>query len=321
MTDSPEIPGNRKSDTSMAFDWSQSGAQITPSLYRAALDAVAASVLFLHAPSLRVADANSAAAKMMGVPGNWLCGRKLTECLRDQDRARLSAAVKRVVQSGTASPVLPIAIHGIGPDESCFDVTIRPLPAGCQDFVLVQLENIGWPNTLPVADRVRDPVTALAGRAAMERLLYRAAQGNRPFAILFVDLDGFKKINDTLGHPTGDRVLHIAAQRMRRSLRPTESVGRWGGDEFLVLVEEYEREEDLPCLAQRICRSLKSRFNVDGHNIQLSASVGIAIAASRPVSIERLVRQADEAMYRAKNSRRAYCLAKKPENVIEGAPA
>jgi diguanylate cyclase (GGDEF)-like protein len=118
--------------------------------------------------------------------------------------------------------------------------------------------------------------------------------------VLFLDLDGFKKINDTFGHAAGDGLLVAVAQRLRAVLRPQDTAARFGGDEFGVLVENITSPSDMDTIAQRVIAELDKPFDVLGNRIHAVASVGAAMAGHEHDSPELLIRDADFAMYRAK---------------------
>ena len=119
--------------------------------------------------------------------------------------------------------------------------------------------------------------------------------------VLFIDLDGFKAINDTLGHAIGDTVLQIVAQRLQRSLRADDVVGRIGGDEFLVLLSGHTQPEDLDKLIGRLRRSMAEPIIARGHRIHIEASIGVtSLHPGDPRSPEAVLHDADLAMYRAK---------------------
>jgi diguanylate cyclase (GGDEF)-like protein len=149
-----------------------------------------------------------------------------------------------------------------------------------------------------------DTLTGLPNRAtitaAAEAIVGR--QGRKPdgVAALFVDLDGFKDVNDTLGHPAGDRLLVAAAKRMSAALRTHDVLGRLGGDEFVVLVEDRAGPRGPEEIARRLVQALRQPFHVDGHILSLTASVGVAVG-TRPSGAD-LLRDADIALYRAKAS-------------------
>jgi len=119
--------------------------------------------------------------------------------------------------------------------------------------------------------------------------------------VLFMDLDGFKIVNDSLGHEVGDHLLVLVAKRLRRSLRPEDTLARFGGDEFVVLLEDVEDPGEAVRIAERITNELKRPFVMDGRSFVASVSIGIAQGNARTKSPLDLLRDADTAMYRAKN--------------------
>jgi diguanylate cyclase (GGDEF)-like protein/PAS domain S-box-containing protein len=119
-------------------------------------------------------------------------------------------------------------------------------------------------------------------------------------AVLFMDLDDFKAINDSLGHEMGDLLLVVVAERLRRCLRPEDTLARFGGDEFVVLIEDVEDPQGAVRLAERIVESFRQPFVVAERELFLRASIGIALGAARTKSAEDLLRDADTAMYEAK---------------------
>jgi len=119
--------------------------------------------------------------------------------------------------------------------------------------------------------------------------------------VLFMDLDGFKIVNDSLGHEVGDHLLVLVAKRLRRSLRPEDTLARFGGDEFVVLLEDVEDAGEAVRVAERITNELKRPFVMDGRSFVASVSIGIAQGNARTKSPLDLLRDADTAMYRAKN--------------------
>jgi diguanylate cyclase (GGDEF)-like protein/PAS domain S-box-containing protein len=122
----------------------------------------------------------------------------------------------------------------------------------------------------------------------------------RKVAVLFMDLDNFKIVNDSLGHELGDKLLVAVVERLRSSLRPEDTLSRFGGDEFTVLIEAVENPEDVMRLAERIVEDLREPFVIDERELFVRASIGIALGDARTKSPEELFRDADTAMYRAK---------------------
>ena len=155
--------------------------------------------------------------------------------------------------------------------------------------------------------KVRDPLTDLPNRALLiDRLataLARQARHSGEVAVLFLDLDRFKLVNDSLGHPYGDQVLVAVARHLESCLRPGDTVARLGGDEFVVVLEEVLHPGDVDAVAERIHASLAAPLTLDGHEVYVSTSIGIALSRSG-AGADDLVREADTAMYWAKASGR-----------------
>jgi diguanylate cyclase (GGDEF)-like protein/PAS domain S-box-containing protein len=150
-----------------------------------------------------------------------------------------------------------------------------------------------------------DPLTNLPNRTLFRELLQRAiAQGTRSpapgYAVLFIDLDGFKGVNDTHGHVVGDRFLRAIAERLQSYLRPGDALARLGGDEFAVLAERLATPDDVRAIAERLQQALAAPFHVHDHELRGSASIGIVVGAPQYRSVDALLRDADIAMYRAK---------------------
>ena len=153
-----------------------------------------------------------------------------------------------------------------------------------------------------------DPLTELPNRLVLtdrlEHAVERAAeQGNR-VAVLFLDLDRFKTVNDTFGHPLGDRLLEEVALRLRGTVPHRDTVGRLGGDEFMVIVEGFSRTETLDDIADKVLQTLQQPFHIQGHELVLGASIGISLYPDDGGDGPTLIRNADAAMYRAKEQGR-----------------
>ncbi|HET9902646.1 MAG TPA: EAL domain-containing protein [Xanthobacteraceae bacterium] len=153
-----------------------------------------------------------------------------------------------------------------------------------------------------------DTLTGLPNRTFFRAQMDRILAGRRridEFALLFIDLDEFKQVNDTLGHPCGDALLCAVAQRLQALIRSSDFVGRFGGDEFVVLQVPITRPEEAASLARRIVNSLSEPFDIEGHHIVVGASVGIAVAPDDGADADLLFRNADMALYRAKSEGRS----------------
>jgi diguanylate cyclase (GGDEF)-like protein len=148
-----------------------------------------------------------------------------------------------------------------------------------------------------------DELTGLANRAQFRERIngMLAAVHQTHLTIHLIDLDRFKSINDTLGHPIGDKLLKEVAFRLSTVIKPADMITRFGGDEFVVLQTGTERRQDAEWLAQRLARTLKEPFEIDGHRIDIGASIGIAMAPNDGVDVDQLLKKADMALYAAKN--------------------
>jgi diguanylate cyclase (GGDEF)-like protein/PAS domain S-box-containing protein len=157
---------------------------------------------------------------------------------------------------------------------------------------------------------LHDPLTGLPNRSLLldriEVALARSARAGKSVAVLFLDLDRFKLINDSRGHAAGDIVLQAVAERLRAAVRPSDTVGRLGGDEFVVVCEDAVAVWEATVLGERLIRTLEEAFPVEGGEVFVTVSVGIAIA-EQPVAADELLRDADVAMYQAKQRGRARC--------------
>jgi diguanylate cyclase (GGDEF)-like protein len=150
-----------------------------------------------------------------------------------------------------------------------------------------------------------DPLTELPNRSLFaDRLghaLARTRRGDRAVAVMLLDLDGFKEINDSFGHEAGDKVLFAVAQRLRASLRPGDTIARLGGDEFTILLEDIASVTEATAVAERIESSLQTPFVIEGHEMRITTSIGIALNEPGHGDPSGLLRNADAAMYRAKH--------------------
>ena len=150
-----------------------------------------------------------------------------------------------------------------------------------------------------------DPLTGLPNRRLLNELLEhsikRAERDHHKIALLFIDLDRFKAVNDSLGHQVGDQLLLQAAKRISVSMRDSDVVARLGGDEFVVMMDVISNPSDAAIVAKKIIHALQIEFNIDGNEIYISASIGIAVFPKDSENVEGLIKAADIAMYQVKN--------------------
>jgi diguanylate cyclase (GGDEF)-like protein len=149
-----------------------------------------------------------------------------------------------------------------------------------------------------------DSLTGLPNRTLLHDRLQHALAGaqrrQRPLALLFMDLDRFKRINDSLGHRQGDAVLQVIAQRLRIHCRANDTVARWGGDEFVLVMEDVPSHEAVATMAEKLINEVTREFDLDGVDVECGCSIGIAMAPHDATDVESLIAMADTAMYRGK---------------------
>jgi diguanylate cyclase (GGDEF)-like protein/PAS domain S-box-containing protein len=161
----------------------------------------------------------------------------------------------------------------------------------------------GLPNRMLLNDRVNQAINL-------------AARHSKKVAVLFLDLDGFKHINDSLGHPIGDKLLQSVAKRLVSCVRSSDTVSRQGGDEFVVLLSEMAQQEDAAISAIRILEAVAQAHSIDQHDLHLTTSIGVSVCPDDGQDAETLIKNADTAMYQAKeNGRQSYQFFKAVMNV------
>jgi diguanylate cyclase (GGDEF)-like protein/PAS domain S-box-containing protein len=161
----------------------------------------------------------------------------------------------------------------------------------------------GLPNRMLLNDRLSQAITL-------------APRHSKQVAVLFLDLDGFKHINDSLGHPIGDKLLQSIAKRLVDCVRGSDTVSRQGGDEFVVLLSEVEQSEDAAITARRMLQAVAEAHSIDQHDLHVSTSIGVSVYPDDGLDAETLIRNADTAMYQAKeNGRQSYQFFKPAMNV------
>jgi diguanylate cyclase (GGDEF)-like protein len=192
---------------------------------------------------------------------------------------------------------------GTGPKQLEGDVLSRLRGVGDQASTALQkarlLETVRRQAT-------HDALTGLPNRTLFLDRLEEALAAHRTgdhLAVLFCDLDRFKAVNDTFGHAAGDELLRQIAARLRAAVRPGDSVGRLSGDEFAILLPGLESDEDADRLAERVLRCFDQTFRVEGRDLAMRTSVGVALHRGVPITADELIRTADGAMYRHKDQR------------------
>lgn len=155
------------------------------------------------------------------------------------------------------------------------------------------------------AQATHDPLTELPNRVLFQDRLHQAMalarRQEKGLAVLFIDLDHFKHVNDTLGHLIGDDLLKMVANRLRNAVREEDTVARLGGDEFVVILYGIDAEKEISAVAQRIHKKLSDPYFLNGHKLFVTASIGISLYTSKITEPAQLVQNADFAMYLAKD--------------------
>ncbi|WP_252274424.1 putative bifunctional diguanylate cyclase/phosphodiesterase [Pseudomonas subflava] len=189
-------------------------------------------------------------------------------------------------------------------------LSCSPLPQYQNSMVLIALD-MSVVRTLHAqleSQAVTDALTGLYNRRgfhqALETALSRIDRSGKRMAVLYLDLDGFKRINDSLGHDAGDEILRKVGEQLKHCLRPYDIVARMGGDEFTALLDTLDHPEDAARVAEKLIETISVRHKVDGIDFTLGASIGISVYPECGNTVDRLLRSADMAMYEAKRAGR-----------------
>ena len=256
-----------------------------------------------------VTYASPATNALLGTAPDTVIGRPATDFVHPDDRDQVVTQLSSLLQTTTVTePVQFRMAHSDGSwrfvEAVVSNLRDRPSVAGYVANVRDMTERKEVEDLL-AHQALHDPLTGLPNRTLIldraGQMLVRARRELRSVAALFIDLDNFKDINDTLGHEAGDKLLRAVATRFSATLRASDTVGRLGGDEFVVLAEGVSLDAGPEVVAERLQDMLREPFRIEGHEgtpLTLSASVGIA--AGDRESAEELFRDADIALYRAK---------------------
>jgi diguanylate cyclase (GGDEF)-like protein/PAS domain S-box-containing protein len=279
---------------------------------------------FEHAPigmALMAVDGrfvrvNRALVEILGRPGPELVGARVVDLIHPDDLPRLRASIRSLLANEVASAQLEQRyVHHDGhPVWIAVSVSLVRDLQGSALYFVCQMEDVTERRASGEAlahQAIHDPLTGLPNRLQfverLERELARAAVNHERIAVLFLDLDHFKVVNDSLGHSAGDRLLVAVADRLNASVRPDDIVARFGGDEFTVICTNVRSEEMAELVGERLIATLSTPVALVEGEVFVTASVGIALSSGDNDTSEMLLRNADAAMYRAKELGRRRC--------------
>ncbi len=263
---------------------------------------------------------NPALCQLLGQTRETLIGHPYYELLGEDDLARARQPFQRAMQSG-AGKTFAIPLQRADGSLGYFEATVSLIHdlqgelRGYRGIVRDVSDQIAYQQQL-LEMAYRDPLTGLGNRKAFDeqlgQALLRAGSGGSELALLYLDLDRFKEVNDRFGHDIGDALLRTVAERVRSTLRQPDKAYRLGGDEFAVLLEDSQ-ENNPQRLAERLLAALVQPIALNGERIDfVTPSIGIALYPRHAGDAEGLVRAADNAMYEAKRQRNHYCLYQAP---------
>jgi diguanylate cyclase (GGDEF)-like protein/PAS domain S-box-containing protein len=257
---------------------------------------------------LRYAYLNASAARSIGLPPERIVGRTDHELGRDASVTAVWEAGLREVLVTAAATEIEFS-EGASSDAHWYQTKMVPQfdNAGSISGVLTSTRDITATKRAELAlahQAVHDSLTGLANRVLlMDRLAQTLTRMEREpgrLAVLFVDLDHFKEINDSLGHEVGDTLLCDVARRLEGVSRRVDTVARFGGDEFVMLCDKLSAEEDVRIIAERVVRALAQPYVHEGEELPVSGSIGVVVTSDPYVDVDSLIRDADSAMYQAK---------------------
>ncbi|MGA2816097.1 MAG: EAL domain-containing protein [Xanthobacteraceae bacterium] len=270
-------------------------------------------LIFVHDfETVTVVDVNQRVCEMFGYTRDELLGGKIGDLSENEPpytRPNLLSEVQKA-RSGTPQT---FDWHCKAKDGRLFwvELSIRPARFGGRDFLLTTAREIS--RRKEAEGQLKrlaqfDLLTGLANRgvfvAEVTRAIERAHRDERTFAVLYLDLDHFKDVNDTLGHPIGDQLLRSVAQRLQANVRTTDTLARFGGDEFALLMTDIGDPTDAGVLADKLLQIMAKPFLLGGNQIQSGVSIGIATYEPDVPEAETLLAHADVALYRAKSEGR-----------------
>ncbi len=276
------------------------------------LDEMLDGVITINAQG-QIGSANQAALTLFGYSADELLGQNVKILMPEPQRSAHDGYLLQYQQTGEARVLgNRRELTGRHKDGSEFPMSLSAAKAQCsgQPLFIGVIRDIS--EQYAHAEEIRrlaffDPLTGLANRRLMDdrlnHALTQAIRNNRSMALMFLDIDDFKPINDTLGHDMGDQLLISMAQRLTLAVRSGDTVSRSGGDEFIIVLPEISDPMDAGNVAEKILHALQQPFKYEEHTLHVSMSIGIAIyPLTGANNARRLMQKADEAMYEAKRA-------------------
>jgi len=251
---------------------------------------------------------NPNAAEMLGLVPGAVNGTSAMELVHHEDRERVIGALTRAVTSRGETARVEFRIQyadGVWHDveaiaNNCLDDALAGIVVTVHDVT----ERTQFERELS-HQALHDQLTGLPNRTLLldrlDHALVSSRRKDTTVAVLFMDLDRFKLLNDSFGHHAGDQLLREMARRLQERIRPGDTVSRFGGDEFVVLCDEVAGPLEAVVIAERVLATLNEPFALDGAEVFAGASIGVSVAAGEAATADALVRDADAAMYRAKD--------------------
>jgi diguanylate cyclase (GGDEF)-like protein/PAS domain S-box-containing protein len=295
-----DMTGRRRAETAL---------QVREARFRQAFDRGLTGVMFLRLDGL-LRQSNEAVYRFLHTSEKSLVGRSVDSLVREDDRADIRTAVEELVSGKLDSYQAEHRFER--PDGSYVWGLVRGSLVqdedGRPDYLVFQMEDVTARKEAEVRlahQALHDHLTGLPNRVLLRDHLqlagFRARRNGTHLAVLFVDVDDFKEVNDTLGHVVGDKVLMEIAARLTGCLRETDTAARLGGDEFVLLCEDLRDPPGVGAVVTRVLDALAPPITVAGRQIRVTASVGVTTDAG-VATPEELIGEADTAMYRAKTN-------------------
>ncbi|MES2019527.1 MAG: EAL domain-containing protein [Pseudomonadota bacterium] len=278
--------------------------------FRTAMDATADAIFLIDRSGMTFVDVNATACRMLGYDRDDFLALG-SGAASTPDRARLQDLYDKLLAGDQSGAMADLQVQRRDGSHVAVEVQRRTLRSGASWILVAVARDIterkeAEMRLLKLAHF--DTLTGLPNRSqfysALTRSLEQAAEHRWSVGVLFLDVDRFKNINDTLGHPCGDELLRQFASRLVDSLRVRDTIGRFGGDEFAAILMLPEGPQTAVAVVDKIRDSLRRPFDLSGHEVTVTASIGITIYPEDGLDADTLIKYADTAMYRAKEAGR-----------------